>query len=336
MEIKTKNTQQQTTLWPYILPLPLDPEKRELVMSVLRSSIATAILMKIRLDAPSYQQQLIQKLPYSNKTIIQNLKLMVKASILQQDMQVVATKTRRRTWVKYYKPTNLGKWIILLFTSPKQVSPEQTRSIVKELFLLYASSIVEVCKKHQIDIEVFHEILSQEHSRELVRIAKPQKKPEVVVFGSIAMDTYGYAQSFPKMDETVYVEEIGRYPGGMGANVALALTKLGVPVAFVARLGNDQTGRQLLQNLKENNIDLSNLSISTQKSLETLIIHDSLENRWIFAVGSKDSAISIISPDEVHWSTILESRIVYIGEVFVELASLIANFAKTKNKTVNN
>lgn len=37
------------------------------------------------------------------------------------------------------------------------------------------------------------------------------------------------------------------YPGGAPCNVACGLGKLGVPVAFVSSLGNDEKGKELLQ-----------------------------------------------------------------------------------------
>lgn len=40
------------------------------------------------------------------------------------------------------------------------------------------------------------------------------------------------------------------YPGGAPANVATALTKLGVPTAFVSALGNDERGEELMALLK--------------------------------------------------------------------------------------
>jgi ribokinase len=325
---------EEITLWPYILPLPLDRKRRELVMSVLKSSIATAILRNIKLDEPSFQQELIHKLPYSNKTIIQKLKLMTKAGILYPDMQVVKTKNERRIWIKYYKPTNLGKWLILLFTSPEEISVERTKNLVEELFTLYTSSIMEICKKHQIDIEKFHQVLSREQMQYLVKSAKQRTKSKVAVFGSVALDIYGYIESFPKKDETSYVEEIASFPGGMGANVAIALAKLKVPVVFNGKIGDDQTGRNLLQNLIKNNVDVSNVSISPQKSLNSLILRNHEGDRWVFAIGSKDAAISLSSPEEIPWNTIVESKIIYIGEVFLEIASLIASFAKSINKTV--
>jgi fructokinase len=46
-------------------------------------------------------------------------------------------------------------------------------------------------------------------------------------------------------------------PGGSPANTAIALARLGTPVAFAGRFGNDRFGDLLLANLADNGVDLS-------------------------------------------------------------------------------
>jgi ribokinase len=120
----------------------------------------------------------------------------------------------------------------------------------------------------------------------------------------------------------------------MGANVAVALSRLEVPVAFIGRIGNDQAGRLLLENLRRNKVEISSVKIERQSSLQTLILFGSERQRWIMALGLPNSALSISSPDEVNWDLVKACKIVYIGEVFVEVASAIASFAKNSGKTV--
>jgi ribokinase len=148
------------------------------------------------------------------------------------------------------------------------------------------------------------------------------------------LDIYGNLERLPNADETVYVEETGRYAGGMGANVASALARLKVPVAFVGKIGNDFIGRVLLDSLVKNGVDVSNVTLATLRSLRTLILQDNKDGRWLLALGSPESAISVTKPSEIDWDLVDQSQIVYVGEVFVEMASTIANYAKNKGKTV--
>ncbi len=319
-------------VWPYVLPFPLDSDKRGLFWNILQSRVGLKILEEMRVDGRSYQHDLIEQLPYSNKSIIGYLKKMVKAAVLEEGMEV-STERGRTVWVKWYKPTGLGKWLILFVKTPEEVPLDLTKTVIEELFRLYSSSIVEVCRRYGMDIDSFHRDLDRQYLLEIAR-KQPTLEPEVTVFGSAALDIYGALNRLPALDEVVYVEETGRQPGGMGANVAVALSKLNAPVAFFGRIGNDSTGRMLLENLSKNKVDVSNVRLVNASSMQTLILCDSKGSRWLFAVGSPKSAISLTSPDEVDWKLLDRCRIVYIGEVFVEVASAIADCAKARGKTV--
>jgi len=319
-------------IWPYVLPFPLDSDKRGLIWSVLQSRVGLKILAQVIVDKRTYHHDLIEKLPYSNKSIIKYLKKMVKAGVLEQGMEATVEKGRT-VWIKWYKPTSLGKWLVLFLKSPSEVSLDLTKTVIEELFHLYASSIVEVCQKYAMDIDSFHRDLDKQYLLEVAG-RQPKIEPEVAVFGSAALDVYGHVERLPASDEVAYVEEKGRYPGGMGANVAVALAKLNVPISFCGRIGSDYAGRILLENLSKNHVDISNVHLVDASSLQTLILNDDQKHRWLFTIGSPQAAISIITPEEIDWKVFDQCKIVYVGEVFIEIASAIADYARAKNKVV--
>jgi len=322
----------ENRVWPYVLPFPLDAQKRKLIWSFLQSHVGMSILAQMKIDDRTFQHNLIEQLPYSNKSIIKYLKQMAQAGVLEEGVERFKEKGKA-TWMKWYTPTNLGKWLILFLTPPKQIQPELAKRTIEELFRLYSSSIVEVCEKYGFKIDSFQQVFDEHYLRKTTAEAK-KTKPKTVVFGSTALDIYGNLEKLPNAEETTYVEEIGRYAGGMGANVAVALARLKIPVAFVGRIGSDFVGRVLLDSLRRNGVDISNVKVTTQRSLRTLIFRDKKERRWLFALGSPEHAISITSPSEIDWATIDQSRVVYVGEVFTEVAATIASYAKTKRKMV--
>jgi sugar/nucleoside kinase (ribokinase family) len=319
-------------LWPYILPFPVEAEKRKLILAILQSRIGTNILTGIKIDANTFQRDLIGRLGCSNKSAINYLKQMVDAGVLEQGMKRVL-ENGKTAWTKWYAPTSLGKWIILFLTPPKEIPPEMAKQTIEELFRLYSSSVVEVCKKYGFTIDSFQQVFDEQCMKSVV--AKGKKiEPKVVVYGSTALDIYGDLERLPSMDETVYVEETARHAGGMGANVAVALARLAVPVAFVGRIGSDFVGRILLESLVRNGIDVSDVIVTVQRSLRTLILHDRKRGRWLLAIGSPDHALSVTSPSEIDWNQLDQSQIVYVGEVFVEVALTIASYAESKGKVV--
>jgi hypothetical protein len=120
-----------------------------------------SILTRLRLDGRTYLQELIKQTPYSNKSIIGYLKKMVWAGILEQGREVIKTE-KKRVWVKWYAPTQLGRWFILFLKNPDEISSDLARKTIEELFALYSSSIVEVCEKYGLSLDFFHQILDKQ------------------------------------------------------------------------------------------------------------------------------------------------------------------------------
>ena len=85
---------------------------------------------------------------------------MVSADILEQGIEQVQ-KGKRKVRIKWYIPTQLGRWFIL-FLKPTEDIPEETvKVIIEEIFHMYASSIVDICQDYGIELEVFKQILNK-------------------------------------------------------------------------------------------------------------------------------------------------------------------------------
>ena len=150
-------------VWHYILPFPFEDEERRLIWSVLQSKVGKSLLMNMKLDGRTYQKDLINETVYSNKSIIEYLKRMVSADILEQGIEH-ATTGKRKVRIKWYTPTKLGRWFILFLKPTEEIPPELVRKTIEEIFHVYVSSIVELCENFGIDIEVFRKILNIEYS----------------------------------------------------------------------------------------------------------------------------------------------------------------------------
>src|SRR5690242_1878793 len=79
----------------------------------------------------------------------------------------------------------------------------------------------------------------------------------VVVAGSINMDVVATAERHPRLGETVPGKAILYFPGGKGANQAVAASKLGAPTTLIGRLGQDAFGAELRTFLASQGVDLS-------------------------------------------------------------------------------
>ncbi|WP_308194096.1 PfkB family carbohydrate kinase [Pelomonas sp. CA6] len=87
----------------------------------------------------------------------------------------------------------------------------------------------------------------------------PSPGARIAVVGSINMDLVAQAPRLPAAGETLLGAHYAGTPGGKGANQAVAAARLGAQVALVGRLGLRQQGRDLLEALKAEGVDLGAL-----------------------------------------------------------------------------
>jgi ribokinase len=96
--------------------------------------------------------------------------------------------------------------------------------------------------------------------------------PDILVVGSLNADLVVRAPHFPQPGETISGSDLQIIPGGKGANQAVASARQGTSVAMVGRVGNDSFGPELINNLKQNNVDTSYIQIDPQAATGTAII----------------------------------------------------------------
>lgn len=97
-------------------------------------------------------------------------------------------------------------------------------------------------------------------------------KNKVCVLGSINLDTTLHVERIPLPSETVPVSDKSSAPGGKGANQAVASARSGAKVHFIGAIGDDNSGQTMLRSLKEDNIDLTNITKSDKAGTGTATI----------------------------------------------------------------
>ncbi len=87
----------------------------------------------------------------------------------------------------------------------------------------------------------------------------------VCVLGDTAVDLIIHLPEM-KMSEKVMPYAPCLYPGGSGANTAVALARLGNPTSFIGTVGDDQYGRTIVDDFKKEHVDITQLFIEPQLS----------------------------------------------------------------------
>ena len=79
----------------------------------------------------------------------------------------------------------------------------------------------------------------------------------VEVLGSVNMDIVTSTTSLPRPGETVTASDVSRFPGGKGANQAVAAARLGARTTFIGAIGDDAFGLELRGYLSDNDVDVT-------------------------------------------------------------------------------
>jgi len=82
-----------------------------------------------------------------------------------------------------------------------------------------------------------------------------ERQQEILVIGSFMMDLVVRTPRVPEEGETIIGLSFNRFPGGKGANQAVAAARLGGKVAMAGKLGEDGFGDAFLSVLEEESID---------------------------------------------------------------------------------
>ena len=81
----------------------------------------------------------------------------------------------------------------------------------------------------------------------------------IVVFGSINMDLVARSSRLPKPGETLTGYSFQTFPGGKGANQAVACARLDAKTFMVGRVGRDVFGKRLKRELENAGVDHTNV-----------------------------------------------------------------------------
>lgn len=122
-------------------------------------------------------------------------------------------------------------------------------------------------------------------------------KPKIVVVGSANTDMVVQVQHLPEPGETVLGGEYHQSRGGKGANQAVAAARLGANVAFIARLGRDAFGDDLVAAYKAEGIDTQYIirDDKTASGVAVIMVNHGGENIIAVARGANAK----LSPDDV-------------------------------------
>ena len=122
-------------------------------------------------------------------------------------------------------------------------------------------------------------------------MSRAERTPRIAVVGSVNLDIVANAARLPVAGETVTDATLHRYPGGKGANQALAAQRLGAEVSMYSCVGEDASADEALRLLRGGGVDLAGCTIVPGIPTGTALIAvaSSGENQIVVAPGANRS-----------------------------------------------
>lgn len=148
---------------PYVVFLPAE-QKDKILSAIFGSKASLEILrffLKRGIANKIYQKDLVRRLAYSNKTIIENLKILTGLGVLTECMEK-SEHEGRTVWVKAYKLSDTGKWFALLIAEEKELSDREKAEILQNIFRSYIKWVKNLSEKLGMNKETFKRIFDEE------------------------------------------------------------------------------------------------------------------------------------------------------------------------------
>lgn len=119
----------------------------------------------------------------------------------------------------------------------------------------------------------------------------------VTVVGSVNLDLVAALPRLPSPGETLTATGLARVPGGKGANQALAVRRLGLPVRLLAAVGTDPEADTALDLLRADGVDLTGVTQTNEPTGLALIAVDAAGETTIVVVPGANATLRVAEAD---------------------------------------
>jgi ribokinase len=142
--------------------------------------------------------------------------------------------------------------------------------------------------------------------------AVSRERPRLTVVGSVNLDLVARCERLPRVGETLTDATFARYPGGKGANQAVAAARLGAQVRFVGAVGADAFAEEALAGMRDVGVELE-LGQGDSTGVAVILVDAEGENVIVVApganaqVGRVEASGNVLSQLEVSDETVLSA-----------------------------
>jgi sugar/nucleoside kinase (ribokinase family) len=141
------------------------------------------------------------------------------------------------------------------------------------------------------------------------------KKYDVLCLGLIVADLLikPAGKEIFVVDSTM-VETIDFMPGGDAMNESVIMSRLGLRVGLIGKIGDDAFGHTVLEEAEKSGVDISNVKIcgNTKTTTSVVLIDKTGDRNFVYCKGNND----VFSIEDIELSIIRKTKIISVGSLF--------------------
>jgi len=122
-------------------------------------------------------------------------------------------------------------------------------------------------------------------------------RPRIAVVGSLNLDLVTRCERLPRPGETVTGASFSRFPGGKGANQAVACARLGAEVTMIGAIGDDSFADEALAGLREAGVRLDLQVTDDPTGIAVILVDAAGETEIVVAPGANASLGAVVLPE---------------------------------------
>ena len=134
---------------------------------------------------------------------------------------------------------------------------------------------------------------------------------EAICLGELLIDFVPTVTGVDLIDAPAFVKA----PGGAPGNVAVGLARLGIPSAFMGKVGDDPFGHFLANTLTEAGVDVGPLRFSTAARTALAFVSLRADGEREFMFYRHPSADMLFAPEEVDADAIRRAKLLHFGSI---------------------
>ncbi len=164
------------------------------------------------------------------------------------------------------------------------------------------------------------------------------RKPKILVVGSLVMDLIVSTERFPGSGETVLGIDYRTASGGKGANQAVQAARLGAQVTMIGRVGEDDFGRQMTQSVAGAGVDVTRIlktpGVSSAIGNVQLEVREGKTANRIIVVSGANMKITPEDVAHLKEEIVRYDMVILQHEIPMEINELVAAYAHAKGVPV--